>query len=336
MTRDELLYYLGSVREGELYGLFKAADIVRRRYCGDEVHLRGIVEFSNYCVRNCLYCGLRRGNDKLRRYRMGVDEVYEVAKRAAGAGLKTIVLQSGEDPYYTLSELCEMVERIKGLDVAVTLSIGERSYQDYRALRLAGADRYLLKFETSDERLYALLKPDSSYANRFKCLEHLSSLGYQVGAGNMVGLPYQSLDSLADDILLFEELELDMVGIGPFIPHPDTPLGGFDCGKIVATLKVVALTRILTRNAHIPATTAVATVDPEGRRKALCCGANVVMPNVTPPVYASDYRIYPKRARWEDSVTKAKGLVCSLGRSVGRGYGDTLKERGRKEGFTPP
>ncbi|MCD6420546.1 MAG: [FeFe] hydrogenase H-cluster radical SAM maturase HydE [Synergistetes bacterium] len=327
MTKDEILYYLKTHHEVDMYGIFELADRVRKRYCGDGVHLRGIIEFSNCCVRNCLYCGLRRGNGRARRYRMTVDEVYQVAECAVDAGVKTIVLQSGEDPYYSVSELCRMVERVKELDVAVTLSLGEKSYRDYRSLKEAGADRYLLKFETSDKRLYALLKPDSSYVNRFRCLEYLSELGYQVGSGNMVGLPNQSSESIADDILLFGMLELDMVGIGPFIPHPDTPLGGFNGGSSGLTVKVIALTRILTRNAHIPATTALATVDPEGRRKALCCGANVVMPNVTPFSYAADYEIYPDKLT-EDTIDGAKKLVSSVGRYVAKGYGHSLKMGG--------
>ena len=205
--------------------ILKEADSIRKEHCGDEVHIRGIIEFSNYCERDCLYCGLRKSNKKLTRYRMTADEIFKAARKVEEFKYKTIVLQSGEDDYYRIEELCGLVKRIKKeIDCAVTLSIGERTYDEYKQLREAGADRYLLKFETSNKKLFVFLKPGSLYEKRLKRLEWLRDLGYQVGSGNMVGLPGQTLEMLADDILLINKLDLDMIGIGPFIPpiliHP--------------------------------------------------------------------------------------------------------------------
>jgi len=312
-------------------GLFKDADNVRSRYVGNDVHLRGLIEFSNYCSQNCLYCGLRLGNKAVKRYRMSLDEIYETVKKAAGLGLKTVVLQSGEDRYYTVKQLCGLVARIKTLGLAVTLSVGELTYSQYKQLRAAGADRYLLRFETSDPELYAFLRPGKSLSGRLRCLAWLGKLGYQVGSGAMVGLPGQTAGSIADDIVLYKKLDLDMIGIGPFIAHPHTPLAGAAGGSLGLVLKAVALTRILTKDTNIPATTAVGTVDSKGRQKALACGANVLMPNMTPAKYRKYYEIYPdKICISEDSIkcTSCVGrMIRSMGRSVAAGHGARKRKR---------
>lgn len=310
--------------------LFALADQVRREYAGEGVHLRGLIEFSNHCRRRCYYCGIRAGNNKVRRYRLTEDQVLDCARTAVKLNYKTIVMQSGEDPHWGPKELAPLVEKVKKeTNLAITLSVGEHSKEDYRALRAAGADRFLLRFETSDRRLFGMLKPDSDYDQRFRCLAWLKEAGFQVGSGVMAGLPGQSPASMADDILLFKKLELDMVGIGPFIANPDTPLGGAGSGSLDIALRMVALTRIVTRNAHIPATTAMGSIDPQGRQKALKCGANVLMPNISPAEHRTDYSLYPGKIcvneRPEQCASCVDSMLKSLGRERAEGYGHSLK-----------
>ncbi|OGW92439.1 MAG: [FeFe] hydrogenase H-cluster radical SAM maturase HydE, partial [Omnitrophica bacterium RIFCSPHIGHO2_12_FULL_44_12] len=317
--------------------LFAEADRVRKQYCGDEVHLRAIIEFSNYCKRDCLYCGLRKSNGKLTRYRMTVDEIFCAARNAQSLGYQTIVLQSGEDDGFSTDELCGLVRKIKKeLDLAITLSVGEKTYEEYRAMKEAGADRYLLKIETTNPELFKKLKPDSDLEKRSQCLENLKNLGFQVGSGVMVGLPGQTLEDLTDDICFFRESDFDMIGIGPFIPHPETPLNQAKKGELNLVLKVVALTRLATLNAHLPATTAIGTIDPAGRQKALMCGANIMMPNATPKQYRRFYEIYPNKIciteNPNDCNSCIQNMLRSLGRKLGAGYGHSLKRSMVKKG----
>lgn len=310
--------------------LFEEADRRRREWCGDVIHRRGIIEFSNACARSCAYCGLRRDNARLVRYRMEPEEVVACAHQARRLGYGTVVLQSGEYAPYALDELCRIVEAIKcETAMAVTLSIGERSRDDYRQLREAGADRYLLRFETSDKRLFSKLRPGTTLRGRLECLRALKDLGYQVGSGCMVGLPGQTLETLADDLLLMRDLDLDMAGIGPFIPHPQTPLGGEAQGDLGLSLRFVALMRLVLGPVHIPATTALGSIDPQGRQRALRCGANVLMPNVTPQKYRKDYEIYPHKICLTEDPQDCRGctaaMILSLGRQVGSGQGHSLK-----------
>lgn len=301
----------------------ESADKLRESTLGSEVHLRGIIEFSNYCKQNCLYCGLRRDNHHTRHYRLTPDEILAIARDAAQRGFKTIVLQSGEDPWYTSTELARLVDQIKSLDVAVTLSLGEHSKQDYLLWRNAGADRYLLKHETSDPKLFAHLRPGTCLENRLESLYTLKLLGYQTGSGNMVGLPGQTPETLIGDLLLLQQLDVEMAGIGPFIPHPDTPLGHYPSGSIDLTLHVLALARHLLPYTHMPATTAIHTLHPEGRRLALQSGANVIMPNVTPMQYRTNYQIYPKNnmRALEQELETLHSLLASLNRSISTDYG---------------
>jgi len=309
------------------------ADEVRSSCCGDEVHLRGVIEFSNYCIRDCLYCGLRRGNKKLTRYRMAKEEIVECALMGFRAGLKTIVLQSGDDPGYRREDISRIIHLIKAkADVAITLCVGERDYRDYSAWKKAGADRYLLKHETANPVLYSRLHPGQTLASRLKILGWLKEIGYQVGAGNIVGLPGQTLRDLANDILLMKELNVDMAGIGPFIPHPDTPLGGEKQGGLNMSLKVLAVARIVLRDVHLPATTATGSIHPEGRKMALRAGANVVMPNITPTKYRPLYQIYPGKLyvkeSMEDSLVRLRGMIESCGRKIAQNEGHSLKGNG--------
>jgi len=318
LKKQEIVRSLLEYDKAAVRALFKEADRIRKRYAGDSVHLRGLVEFSNYCSQDCLYCGLRRSNRKIKRYRMTCARILETCRKAAQQGFKTIVLQSGEDRHYKIKDLCALVSDIKKLNVAVTLSIGELTYSQYKQLKAAGADRYLLRFETSDPELYASLRPDRSLAQRLRCLAWLEKLGYEVGSGAMVGLPGQTAGSIADDISLFKKMDLDMIGIGPFIPHPNTPLSKAAGGSLELVLKAVALTRIVTRNTNIPATTAVGTIDALGRQKALSCGANILMPNMTPSRYRKLYEIYPDKICISESALKCAGCVGRMIRALGR------------------
>lgn len=305
--------------------LFSLADKIRKENVGDEVHLRGLIEFSNICKRTCKYCGLRCENKDIDRYRIEPDDIIFYAQKAVDMGYKTIVLQSGEDEYYSRELLCKIIKGIKTLDVALTLSIGERCFDDYKAFKDCGADRYLIRIETTDKELYKKMHPHMSFENRVRCLKDLGKLGYEVGTGCLVGLPGQTIESLANDILFFKEINADMVGIGPFIAHPHTPLKDCLNGDFTLALKVMALTRIILKNINIPATTAMETLNPNGRIIALQSGANVVMPNVTTTEYRAKYEIYPNKICINENPSQCfncvSGKIRSIGRSVSTGYG---------------
>lgn len=305
--------------------LFSLADKTRKEYVGDEVHLRGLIEFSNICKRQCKYCGLRCEDKFIDRYRISKENIISYAEHAVNMGYKTIVLQSGEDEYYNTDLMCEIIAGIKKLGVALTLSIGEKTYEEYKAFKEAGADRYLIRIETTDKTLYNQMHPNMDFDNRVRCLENLGRLGYEVGTGCLVGLPNQTIESLADDILFFKEINADMVGIGPFIPHPHTPLKDSATGSFTLALKVMALTRILLKDINIPATTAMETLNPNGRIIALQSGANVVMPNVTTTEYRAKYEIYPNKICINENPDKCKGCISakiqSIGRSVSTSFG---------------
>lgn len=323
LSKEEIIHFLNE--NPKKTNLFKSADETRKKYVGNEVHLRGLVEFSNICKQKCKYCGLRCENKNIDRYRILKDEILQYAKTAVKMGYRTLVLQSGEDSYYNTDRMCEIISEIKKLDVAVTLSIGERTYEEYKAFKLAGADRYLLRIETTDENLYKQMHPDMSFENRVNCLYNLKKLGYETGTGCLVGLPNQMIDSLADDILFFKEIDADMVGIGPFIPHPETPLKDEAKGSFELALKVMAITRIMLKDINIPATTAMETLNPNGRIIALQSGANVVMPNVTSKEYRSKYEIYPNKICINENPDKCRGCIelkiKSIGRKISEDYG---------------
>ena len=298
--------------------LFDLADKTRKEYLGDEVHLRGLIEFSNICSKTCKYCGLRCFNKNLERYRIEPDEIIKIAKNAVNLGYKTIVAQSGEDNYYSVDKMCEIIKEIKKLDVALTLSIGEHTYEEYEAYKKAGADRYLLRIETTDEELYKKMHPNMSFENRIKCLDYIKTLGFEVGTGCLVGLRGQTIESLADDILFFKKINANMVGIGPFIPHPDTPLKNAKQGDFWLALKVMALTRIILKDINIPATTAMETIHPNGRIIALKSGANVVMPNVTSIDYRPKYEIYPNKICTNEDPSHCRACIEAKIKSIGR------------------
>lgn len=329
LSKEKIVQLLSDVQNQQR--LFEQADRVRHDFVGDEVHLRGLIEFSNICRNNCLYCGIRKGNSQVCRYRLQPEEIVTTAHKAADMGFKTIVLQSGEDLWFDQVRMCRIIEEIKKFDVAVTLSIGERTYQEYKAFREAGADRYLMRIETTDRDLYHRLDPQMSWQNRYDCLMMIKELGYELGSGIMVGLPDQSVESIADDLLFLKEIGVDMAGIGPFIPHPQTPLASAAGGTLDLALRTMAVMRLLLPDINIPATTAMESLHPQGRIKALQSGANVVMPNVTEGEYRRLYELYPGKICVNDTPVHCRSCIglkiLSIGRTIGQGYGGHVRKK---------
>jgi biotin synthase len=319
--------------------LFDYADKVRQKFVGDEILLRGLIEFSNFCRNTCFYCGLNKYNTKLQRYRLTDKEIMDSVEEIAAAKIKTVVLQSGEDDGLDACWLKDLIEKIKSnFDISITLSVGERSFEDYKLWRQAGADRYLLKIETTDKELYNSIHSQMSFENRLECSRNLRLLGYQNGSGNLVGLKGQTIRSLADDIIFFKKENFEMIGIGLFIPHAATPLKDEPLGNLKLTLKVIAVTRIVTKDANMPAATAIGSIGhDDARLLALKAGANVLMPNFTPLSYRKLYEIYPgKRCISEKSSECARcmeKMAKSLSRSINYSRGDSLKYNAR-EGVT--
>jgi len=339
IDRSEILGWLVETDPARLEELWRRADAVRRASVGDAVHLRGLVEISNHCVRRCGYCGIGVEHAGLARYRMEADEILACARQAASFGYGTVVLQSGEDYGIGREWLAGLVRAIKAeTGLAVTLSLGERPEADLAAWRRAGADRYLLRFETSDPALYRRIHPDlpGRVSDRLALLRRLRELGYEIGSGVMIGIPGQTWDSLADDILTFAGLDLDMIGVGPFIPHPATALGRGELppaprerqvpNSELQTYKVVALARLACPHANIPSTTALATLNlASGRELGLARGANVVMPNLTPTKYRALYEIYPGKACLREAASECEAClrerIVRMGRELGTGPG---------------
>lgn len=330
LTKEEIVFLLNLHNKEEEQALFERADEVRAIYCGSEVHLRGIIEISNYCDQNCLYCGLRKENISLQRYRMTPEEIIETAHTISNLGIYTIVLQSGEDEYFDTDLIAYIIYQIKQhADVAITLSLGERGFDEYREWKIAGADRYLLKHETANSKLYSVYHSKQKLEERLNHLRFLKSVGYQIGSGNMVGLPQQTVEDIADDILLCKELDLDMAAFGPFIPSPNTPYQNKKVGDVDLTLRTMAVARLVLKNVHIPATTALATLDEDGRIRGLNAGANIIMPDLTPTPFRQLYQIYPDRKCINDNPLNCKGClqlqIESIGRTISQNRGDSIK-----------
>jgi len=348
LDRSAILGWLTETDETRLEKLWQEADRARREHVGDEVHLRGLIEISNHCLRQCHYCGLRAGNLDVTRYRMNSDEIVVAAKQAGEFGYGTVVLQAGEDEGLTVDAVVSIVRRIKAeAGIAVTLSLGERTVDELRTWREAGADRYLLRFETSNSDLFSRMHPPRGKGrpSRMSLLRQLVPLGYEVGSGVMIGIPGQTYDDLANDLELFRELDLDMIGVGPFIAHPGTPFGQTEAtptdGQAPATelmtYKMIALARLLCPNANIPSTTALATLNiAEGRELGLQRGANIVMPNMTPPEYRVYYEIYPAKACIRETADLCNrcitGRIEKIGRAIGKGPGPSPNARRRSKG----
>jgi biotin synthase len=329
-SRDDIITLLSLTHPADNAALLRRADEVRRETMGDEVHIRGIIEIANVCACDCSYCGLRASNAAVERYRIPAAEILGRVRTLAGLPLRTVVLQSGEARVYDPGELAALLRDIKReCETAVTISFGQHDEASYRMWLEAGADRYLLKHETANPFLFKRLKPDSNYQERLLALTTLRRIGYQIGTGNMVGLPGQSLGDIADDILLCRQLEADMCTFGPFIPSPGTPLADTRPGSVELSLRVLAVARLVLPQAHIPANTALGTLDPDARRRALQSGCNVIMPNFTPLEYRRRYTIYPKQLPERDDARRTYddtvAMIRSLGRSVGAGRGDSLR-----------
>jgi len=354
VRREDILAWLRERDAGRLDGLWKEADRVRRERVGDDVHLRGLIELSNHCVRSCAYCGLASWEKTLPRYRMTSEEIMAAAHAAESFGCGTVVLQAGEDYGIRAAWMAEAIRRLKAeTPLAVTLSLGERAPEELAAWRAAGADRYLLRFETTNRRLYDAIHPPfgDRLSDRLGLLRVLRDLGYEVGGGVMIGLPGQSFEGLANDILAFAALDLDMIGVGPYIPNPGSPLetGAVETPDVadeqvpndeLTAYKVVALTRLVCPDANVPSTTALATLNnADGRELGLMRGANVVMPNATPLKYRTLYRIYPAKAcLFEEPESFARllaGRIERMGRRVGKGPGPSLNYLSRRSSAAP-
>lgn len=301
--------------------LYACGDGVCSRYYGDSVYIRGLIEFTNFCKNDCLYCGIRRDNRHLSRYRLTKEQIIDCAKTGYELGFRTFVLQGGEDMHYTRQDVADIVYSLKSNhpDCAVTLSIGERSREDYKVWYDAGADRYLLRHETADKTHYARLHPESmSFDNRMRCLYELKSIGYQTGCGFMVGSPYQTIDHLVREMRFLKEFQPDMVGIGPFIPHHETPFKNERQGTLELTLKLISLIRLLLPKALIPATTALGTIHPQGREMGLKAGANVVMPNLSPRQVREDYSLYDNKICTGEEAAECIGCLTRRVEAAGK------------------
>jgi len=328
ITREEMILLLGS-RDKSLqdYLAGKASETARSIY-GNRIFVRGLIEFTNYCRNDCYYCGIRCSNSNASRYRLSEEEIKECASHGYDLGFRTIVLQGGEDPFYTDEKICSIVRAIKRdhPDIAVTLSIGEKSYESYKAFREAGADRYLLRHETADPDHYARLHPSSlSSEKRKQCLRDLKKLGFQTGAGFMVGSPYQTIENIADDLLFLKDLDPEMIGIGPFIPHKDTPFADMPQGNLDMTLFLLSIIRLMIPTVLLPATTALGTIDPRGRELGILAGANVVMPNLSPVGVRKKYELYDNKICTGEEA--AECMNCLSRRIQGIGY-EIVTDRG--------
>ncbi len=301
--------------------VYDTADRITRETKGNVVNVRAIIEFSNYCKRNCAYCGLNCHNTTLTRYRMAPEEIVATATEAADAGYKTVVLQSGEDSAFTTDIYCDIIKEIKSKrDIAITLSAGEMPEEAYAAIRAAGCDRYLLKHETTDFDIYSRLHPDYSLSDRKECLRTLKRLGFETGGGFMIGLPGQTIETIANDLLFIASIPCDMAGIGPFIPHPRTPLKDAASGSTALTRRAVAVARIMMPHINLPATTSLGVISKEERDKVFYGGANVIMKKVTPPKYRKFYEIYPVKHGRIKTIAEEREEINNLLRSIGKDY----------------
>lgn len=333
LSFEEYLFLIKNRRQCEKQ-LFENASAVRQQIYGNRIYIRGLIEFSNYCRNDCYYCGIRKSSKSAERYRLSEKEILECADYGYNLGFRTFVLQSGEDAFFTDEKLCEIIKNLKAqhADCAVTLSLGERSFESYKALKNAGADRYLLRHETADGKHYSQLHPNSmSFENRINCLKNLKALGYQVGAGFMVGSPFQTQEHLSKELIFLKELNPHMVGIGPFIPHKDTPFAGKNQGSAALTLFMLALVRLTLPNVLLPATTALATADPFGHEKGILAGANVIMPNLSPLNARQKYTLYDNKIYTGDeaaqNIDHLRKKINAIGCQIVTDRGDYKGER---------
>ena len=310
-SREELLYLLDNIDSKSKELLIEKAHKTRLKYFKNKVYIRGLVELTSFCKKDCLYCGLRRTNKNAQRYRLSKEEVLECVRAGDKLGYKTIVLQGGEDAYFNDEVMVDIIKSIKKEfpNNAITLSLGERSYESYKKMYNAGADRYLLRHESASKKLYEDIHPGEPFEIRRKCLKNLKDIGYQAGAGFMVGIPNQTNEDLVNDLLFVKDFEPAMCGIGPFIPHKDTPFKGFNCGSAKMTLFILSLCRIMLPDVLLPATTALSTVRDDGRQLGVLSGANVIMPNLSPIEVRKKYMLYDNKAITGDDAGENLKLI---------------------------
>ncbi len=296
LEKGEIVYLLATDKKREIDTIFAAADRIRKETVGDVVEIRGAIEFSNYCRKNCKYCGIGGKNSEVKRYRMSEEEIMEVVEYLQSIGLRTVILQSGEDPYWTTPKIVGIVRRIKeATGMRITLSVGEKSYEDYAQFKDAGADNFLLKIETTNRDIFKEIHPDDDYDRRLQCSKWLKELGYINGSGNIIGLPGQTVEDIAGDIEFFRDMGINMIGIGPFIPAKGSAYEKLSPGDIALTLRTVAVTRIVCKKVYIPSTTALASLSKDAQVWALNAGANTIMLINTPKEYRSSYNIYDNK-----------------------------------------
>ena len=328
ISREELDMLLHTRDTSLTEELRKRAQQTARQIYENKIYIRGLIEFTNYCKNNCYYCGIRCANTRAQRYRLTLEQILSCCETGWNLGFRTFVLQGGEDPYFTDDKVCQIVQRIKEKypDCAVTLSIGEKSEESYQAYFDAGADRYLLRHETANEEHYKKLHPKQmSLSFRKNCLKILKKIGYQTGCGFMVGSPGQTVDALYEDLMFIKELNPEMVGIGPFIPHKDTPFAKEPAGTMDMTLRLLSIIRLIHPHVLLPSTTALGTIDPKGREKGILAGANVVMPNLSPVNVRDKYKLYDNKICTGDEAAECK--ACMTARMKNIGY-EVITDRG--------
>ncbi len=320
LTKDEIIILINAINPQLSEYLFAKARNVREKHYGKDVYIRGLIEFTNYCKNDCFYCGIRKSNKNTCRYRLTPEEIMECCHTGYDLGFRTFVLQGGEDPEYSDMKIIELIWAIKKdfPDCALTLSVGERMYEAYAAFLGAGADRYLLRHETANPTHYRRLHPPKmSCKERKKNLYNLKKLGFQTGAGFMVGSPWQTPEFIADDLLFLKDLQPEMVGIGPFLPHHDTPFAKMEKGSLKLTLFLLGMLRLLLPKVLLPATTALGTIASDGRERGLLAGANVVMPNLSPKNVREKYLLYDNKIHTDEEAAESKEMLEAKVKSIG-------------------
>lgn len=328
LEKEEFIYLIENFDKDTSEYLFSLAQTTSQEHFQKEVYIRGLIEFTNYCINDCYYCGIRRSNKNVSRYRLNKEEILSCCQNGYELGFRTFVLQGGEDLAFTDEIMIDIIKAMREgyPDCAITLSIGEKSYDQYQAYYEAGANRFLLRHETANEEHYKKLHPESlSLENRKECLRNLKKIGYQVGTGFMVGSPYQTPECLAEDLAFIKELSPQMVGIGPFIPHKETPFKDFPAGSMDLTLFLIGMLRLMLPNALIPATTALGTIDPKGREKGILSGSNVLMPNLSPIGVRKKYELYDNKICTGEEAAECN--VCLRNRVSSIGY-NVVEKRG--------
>lgn len=333
LNKKDVLFLLQKLFTDEKNEIYKIADNIRKKNLGDEIFVRGIIEFSNHCFKKCYYCGISCLNKKAIRYRIKENEIIEICKKIEKFNQSTVVLQSGEDKYYTKEKIGNLIKKIKKeTQLAITLSVGERNLETYKYWKDCGMDRYLIRFETSNAEIYKKIHYESEYKTRLECIENLKKIGVQTGSGFMIGIPETTLEDIAEDIIFCRNLDLDMIGVGPFIPHHDTKMGCYEIDYDIDFFSgVISILRIVCPEAHIPATTAMDTIDKNGRQLVLQRGGNIFMPNSTPKKYRDKYLLYPNKPCVDETPNDCsqcvKNRIFSIGRKIGIGHGHSIKHK---------